>query len=388
MALEARSRPAFAVLLALTLTMLVPLVPLGPAQAATVHEVAPGDSIAAALAAAKNGDTLLLKAGVHHDPITIPVGLEGLTITGEGEGVTILDGDGSRADGIFVRGNRTTVRDLTVTDFRGNGVYFRDVTGFWVDQVTALDNGGYGIYAIRSRIGSFTNSFASGHSDSGFYLGEVLSCQCVIDNVTSVGNLIGYSGTGAGDITIRHSLFADNAAGIVPNVLPTEPTPQMQLFIHDNIVVDNNNETASQMWHFASVAHVPSGLGIILAGGIADLVTHNTVTGHDRAGVLVIFLFTEPSLNEVVHNVLDNPGPDIIWDAGGVNNCFEDNVRLDGTPATYDAGPLWNAVGLPDCDTPNAGAPDPVIFSRFANLLVYNCEPVQQPGAPCHAGPH
>jgi hypothetical protein len=199
-------------------------------------------------------------------------------------------------------------------------------------------------------------------------------------------------------VTIKDSVWKHNAAGIVPNVLPQEPVPQTNLVVVDNKVVDNNYAEASDKWQFSGGVYVPDGLGVVIAGGADNLVAENTITGHERAGLAMVFLFTEPSLNRVVDNTFDNgdasfqPGPrdlfteqavDVLWDGGGANNCFAANERPDGSAITYDAGAVWNAAGLPDCGTPNAGAPAPNLAARELSLLLYGCEPmdhVDQPG--------
>lgn len=378
-----RSLPLLAAVLLLT-TIALPLVPA--TSAASVHVVLPGEPITPVVEAATPGDTILLKAGIH--PYAIFVNsTEGITITGEGQGVTILDGSllTKSRDGILIRADGVTVQDLTVQNFPRNGVFYTEVLGFDVVRVSAIDNGPYGIYAIRSRIGTVTDSFASGHRDSGFYIGEIANCICFIERVEARDNLIGYSGTGAGGIVIRDSLWENNAAGIVPNVLPSEPELQTNLLIVNNTVRNNNNVVASTMWHFTAGFHVPAGLGIVIAGGINDLVKDNVVEGHDLAGVAITFLFVEPSLNKVVDNTLTNNGPDILWDQGGVNNCFEGNLRDDGDPVTYEAGPVYALVGLPDCSTPNAGPPSPLTLTRLGTLLLFGCEPEEMPLGPrCH----
>lgn len=362
--------------LALTsILLLTALTPTVGADGGTTHTVAPGEDIQSVIDGASPGDTIFIEAGVHSQALEVTT--PELTIMGAGENLTFLDGTGNQNNGIKITADHVTIRDLTIRNFGGNGIYYDGVTGFHVDEVSAIRNGPYGIYAIRSEAGVFEDSFATGHADSGFYLGETTACECTIRNVVAVDNLIGYSGTGASHIVIKDSTWRRNAAGIVPNVIPTaEPTPQTNLIIMDNLVEDNNNQTATDKWTFSDGVHVPSGLGIVIAGGIDDLVTKNVVRGHDRAGIAMAFLFTEPSLNRVIDNTVSDNEVDILWDGGGVNNCFEGNAHPDGSPATFDAGILWNTAGtLPDCDTPNAGPPDPFMMERLVTLLVFDCEP-------------
>lgn len=299
------------------------------------------------------------------------------------------DGDGHHGDeydAFFVTADNVTVRDLQIQDYNGNGVYYDGVRGFRVARVDAIDNGAYGIYAIRSTMGVFEDSYAEGHYDSGFYLGEVTRCDCVIRNVTAVENLIGYSGTGAGFITIEDSTWRDNAAGIVPNVLPNEPSPQIHLHVEDNTIVDNNNRTAFRNWHFAGSLHAPVGSGIIIGGGSYNTVEHNDIRNHDRAGVVITFMFTQPSGNAVIDNQFANNDLEIWWDGGGANNCFSGNTDTDGT-IDYDAGTYWNQQGdLPECTNDNtATPPDPEQLAEIATPVVFGCELENAPtGDNCH----
>lgn len=291
-------------------------------------------------------------------------------------------------DGISVTTDNVTVRDLEVRQFAGNGVYYSDVRGFHVARVDAVDNGAYGIYAIRSNYGAFVDSYAEGHYDSGFYLGQVQNCQCVMRNVTAVENLIGYSGTGASFITIKHSTFRDNAAGVVPNVLPQEPKVQTNLRVVDNWIVNNNNRTAFRNWHFAGSLHAPVGTGVVIGGGSFNTIAHNHLENHSYAAVAITYMFTEPNSNAVVDNHFEANDLEVWWDGGGAYNCFARNtVDDEDGDLEYDAGAYWNTRGsLPGCAVQtNAGAPDPKQLAEIGSIVVFGCPLSDQPtGEACH----
>lgn len=289
-------------------------------------------------------------------------------------------------DGIYITADNVTVRDLEVRQFGGDGVYYSGVVDFHVTRVDAIDNGGYGIYAIRSTLGVFEDSYAEGHYDSGFYLGESDRCECVIRNVTAAENLLGYSGTGAGYIRIVNSTWRDNAAGIVPNVLPQEPQYQTNLEVRDNLIVDNNNRTAFRNWHFAGSLHAPLGTGVVIGGGSFNTIQANTIRNHSYSGLMITYMFTEPNGNAVIGNEFAANGLDVWWDGGGANNCFSNNDGSNGS-ISFDAGTYWNTRGsLPSCDgSNNAGAPDPEQLSEVGSLVVYGCYPDEMPdGERCH----
>src|SRR5207244_4380503 len=146
--------------------------------------------------------------------------------------------------------------------------------------------GDYGVYAFDSVFGRFDHSYASGHPDSGFYIGQCYPCYAVIDHVVSENNALGYSGTNAGgDLRIVNSVWRRNMSGIVPNTLDTERLPpQRSVYIAGNLVYDNNNLSAP-----AKKAQYPAiGTGILLAGGIGNVVEHNVVDDHQNYGIAVL----------------------------------------------------------------------------------------------------
>jgi hypothetical protein len=120
--------------------------------------------------------------------------------------------------------------------------------------------------AFDSVYGLFEHSYASGHPDSGFYIGQCYPCHAVIDDVVAEGNALGYSGTNAGgDLKIVNSVWRNNMSGIVPNTLDSELlAPQREVYIAGNLVEENNNRHAP-----AKDLQYPSiGTGILLAGGV------------------------------------------------------------------------------------------------------------------------
>src|SRR5262245_36337472 len=69
--------------------------PAAPARPATCEAIAPGDDLAAAVAAARPGDALCLEAGAHRGPVRVG---EGVTIWGPREALVRGDGAGAVID--------------------------------------------------------------------------------------------------------------------------------------------------------------------------------------------------------------------------------------------------------------------------------------------------
>ncbi len=209
----------------------------------------PGDhpTIQAAVDAARPGDMVLVDDGVYAEQVTIET--DDLTLRGTDRNGTVLDGGGTLENGVMVLADGVAVENLTARNFRSNGVLFtgdygsgRTLSGYRVAYVTAVANGLYGIYAFNARGGLIEQSYASGHPDSGFYIGQCNPCDALIRNVTSEYNAVGYQGTNAGgNLVITASVWAHNRVGLQPNSSVKERlAPQTDSVIVGNVIIDNS----------------------------------------------------------------------------------------------------------------------------------------------------
>ena len=126
--------------------------------------------------------------------------------------------------------NGVAVENLTVKNYFSNGVFFTGdydsdfiLRGYRVSYVNALNNRVYGIYAFNAEYGLFDNTYAAGHTDSGYYIGQCQPCNAVLSNNLSEYNTLAYSGTNAGgDLFIVNNEFRMNRIGVTPNTLNSE----------------------------------------------------------------------------------------------------------------------------------------------------------------------
>jgi hypothetical protein len=191
------------------------------------------------------------------------------------------------------------VENLTVHSYTQNGIVFNGIDaasgeygvkpdeaygteghsleGYEVRWVTAYNNGLYGIYAFASVNGLIENSYASGHPDSGLYVGQCRPCNAVVRNNISEKNAIGYYGTNAsGDVWVIDSVWRGNRLGIAPNSQEMEKlAPQEGTVVAGNLVVDNDNPLAP------AIPEGFFGAGIVVGGGARNMIVRNRVEGHD-----------------------------------------------------------------------------------------------------------
>ena len=302
-----------------------------PSQAPTIQE---------AVDRSEPGGMVLVDPGVYREAVTVTVPY--LTIRGRDRNETILDGGFELANGVqVIEADGVVVENLTARNFVVNGFFWTGVFGYRGSYLTAHNNGDYGLYAFASRFGRFEHSYASGSPDSGFYIGGCYPCDAVITDVLAEHNLLGYSGTNAGgNLAIVNSEWRDNAAGIVPNSLDSEPfAPQRDTLIAGNYVHDNGYVDAPMR----SAEWAPAfGNGIIVAGGRDNLVTGNLVEDHPNYGVLLMPLpvdsFWATGDNRVESNIVYRSGvADLAIMAPSLGgDCFAGNAFESSTPASIE----------------------------------------------------
>lgn len=310
----------------------LPGAPSGADGAPAGHRIlrVPGafDAIQDAVDAARPGDLILIAPGVYREEVVVTT--PHLTLRGEDRNRVILDGGFGRHNGIKVLGAAmVVVENMTARHYTVNGFFWTGVRGYRGSYLTAYNNGDYGLYAYDSVYGQFDHSYASGHPDSGFYIGQCKPCHALITDVLAEGNALGYSGTNAGgELTIANSIWRNNMSGIVPNTLDSEAlAPQDGTRIAGNLVYANHNEGAP----VKPLQYPTFGSGIILAGGINNVVEGNAVWDHPNFGVLIIANLDRNVWIPSGHRVRGNT----VWGSGradlalaapaGGGTCFSGN---------------------------------------------------------------
>jgi hypothetical protein len=362
----ARSRlavavPTVLVVLGLVLAACGPGTPDDAASGRVLRVPEEHASVQAAVDAASPGDLVLIAPGVYRESVWVAT--ERIVIRGLDRDTVVLDGGFELGDGILVAADGVAIENLTVQRYRQNGVlisgafagalqdgqrstgragYGGDVVygvgdavvdGYRVSYVTVANNGLYGLYAFAARNGIFEHSYASGHPDSGFYVGQCRPCNAVLRDLTAERNAIGYYGTNAsGDVWVVSSVFRGNRLGIAPNSQDAERlSPQEDTWVVGNLVVDNDDPDTPE---------IPMGFfgaGIAVGGGTSNTILRNRIEGHAGAGIIVAPLGRfEPEGNTVRGNVLAGNGVDLVvrlLGDGPGTNCFAGNTFTTADPS-------------------------------------------------------
>ena len=332
-------------------------------------------TLAAAVAAAHPGDTIVVDSGVYAGGVTIPKAKSNLTIRGVDRNAVVLDGGDRQHNGIVVHADGVSIVNVTAHDFLDNAFYWDDVTGFRAAYLTAWNIQGYGIYSEGSTGGVIDHDYVSGAADAAYYIGECRPCRSTISHVVARLSAVGYSGTNAsGSLVIRDSAWEGNGVGILPNTYANEKNPPQA-----GILIVRNDVSGSGRGRVP--IHTPLagfiGIGIAIAGGNDNVVRGNDVSGSERYGIAVFptahhvsFLpagrrlgpYWRPRGNRVVGNrVLSSGRADLALAAGvGRGNCFAGNLVGTTLPA-----PLQS----PRCPSPVARRGDPGVAAALTAPL-------------------
>ncbi len=338
-------------------------------------------TIQKAVNAARAGDTVKVANGRYREGVKVSGRKKAfLKLVGNPRNPkrVVIDNKGLRGaaaqNSVFVNGaNNVTVNGFTARNYKGNGFFVVNVTGYKLTNLRAEGpTGVYGIYAFNSKGGQMTNSDAFYHKDAGFYVGQTppqtRPRRTIVRNVRSWGNALGWSGTNMRYVTITDSEFFNNAVGLVPNALDSERFPPAE----ENVISDNDIFWNNFNYHrgapfkpkkFGVGFDFPPGMGILLFGSRTAKVDGNRIFGNYLLGVGLANQFqledrsaADPVGNQITNNDMglggnDLNGRDLAYDGSGRLNCFSGNIlRSPTVPA--DGGTFAPCPG-PDPNTPD-----------------------------------
>jgi nitrous oxidase accessory protein NosD len=353
-------------------------------------------TIQEAVDAATPGDIVLIGEGVYNESVSVET--DNIVIRGVDRQGVVLDGMHSEdlANGIIVFANGVAVENLTVQNYYSNGVFFTGdydsdflLEGYRISHVTALNNRKSGLYAFNATYGLIENSYAAGHTDSGYYVGQCQPCRVLLTNNISEYNTLAYSGTNAGgELYVVNNEFRLNRIGVTPNTLSSEElAPQRSGVFAGNWIHSNGNPETSKGGDIWELAY---GVGMVLPGANENLILRNLIENNRNGGVAISFLpdgdiLWQATDNQIRENVFIGNGIDIVMvqqaPGDGLGNCFAGNNYTSSRPADIE-------TVLP-CDGPQGDVSDMIGIEFFAppaadENVAY--EDVASPGAPDQPG--
>src|SRR4029077_15669040 len=204
-------------------------------------------------------------------------------------GVCVLARSLNPKTGVVFRSVRDdTVTGMLITRFPGNGVFGYGTDGLTVTNVTAVNDGGYGISRFVSSRTLFADDVGIGNQEAGFYVGDSPHADTVVRDNVAIGNQFGIFVRHARHIAVFHNLATRNCQGIL--VLDDgQPGGAGTAVITDNTVLHNNKFCKKSEDTPVSIR----GGGILLLGATHTLVAYNEVDGNqgrriNSGGIVVL----------------------------------------------------------------------------------------------------
>ncbi|MFF4831729.1 nitrous oxide reductase family maturation protein NosD [Streptomyces sp. NPDC001315] len=324
------------------------------AHATTAHVVLPGESIQKAVDAAHAGDIIFIAPGTYHESVLVTK--SGLSIRGSGKW-TVLKPDTTKAgnscaaagNGICVQGTSarpvtgTSIRSLTLTGYKKNGLWASNTDGLTVRRVSAENNGNWGFAEERSVRSVFEDNAARDNAESGLFLSNTVATEAgatdthgtVARRNTLTGNRIGITVRRLRNVSVEDNYLAGNCGGIF--VVGDENKPRTgAISVRGNSVQENNK-------YCPKTARLPfvQGAGIVLTGVEDTVVEYNDVrdnvgTSPFSGGVVLYksMVGTPNDRNVIRDNVLTgNSTADLANRDTGKGNEFDRNTCRRSEPA-------------------------------------------------------
>jgi parallel beta-helix repeat protein len=268
---------------------------------ARTWSVTAGDSIQAAVDAARPGDTIRLQAGVYSGEggvALVHVRTSGLRI--EAPRAALLDAQGYRY-GILV-GEDTplgtngcppaTVHGyaqvgVTVRGAERAGVELFGVDTFSLRGSALLENGAHGAATHCAAHGILSGNFAAGQRDAALLVAD--STHVVVEDNAVTESAVGVQVENASFVHVRHNQLFGNTSGIVLMSSPHLPHASTDhVRIEENAVVQNNLPNPYAIDAPERVSAIPSGSGVLNAGADHVAIQRNFILGNDSFGVAAI----------------------------------------------------------------------------------------------------
>ncbi len=319
-----------------------------------------GESIQSAIDAAAAGTIIFIKSGTYSEAVHVEK--PGIQLIGMNEGgrAVIIQNPGTEENGIEVTSNGAgfVLKNVTVQNFKENGVLLTGVDNFILDHVTAINNKEYGLFPVFCHHGVIKYCSATGSSDTGIYVGQ--STDISVQYNVAFANVSGFEIENCTNVEASFNESYDNTGGLLVFLLPglTVKTASA-ISVIKNYIHDNNRpnfSTPAGGFEF----FVPTGSGILVVGADnttiqKNRISHNNFVGVATVSTLIIgslaglppeaFADIEPNPDgaRITENTLTQngsaapaglplPAADFLWDGSGTNNCWSNNVYTTSYP--------------------------------------------------------
>lgn len=292
---------------------------------------------------AEPGDVIEIPEGFHEIKSQLSLMTSGVTLRGKGPDKSILSfkNQSSGAEGLYVSASDVVLEGFSILDTRGDSIkvinsrniIFRNLKVGWTGE-PSTENGGYGLYPVRSENILVEDCEAFGASDAGIYVGQS-------ENIIVRGNYLHHNVSGieienSENADVYENLAESNAAGILVFNLPGLSRYGKKVRVFRNRVQGNNWENFSSEGNIIAV--VPRGTGIMVMSYESVEVFSNLIYKNQSTAFLVVSYFSAipdanlpedydpiPKSVSFYQNVLNGNG---YKPEGGASSSSRDTIEL------------------------------------------------------------
>jgi parallel beta-helix repeat protein len=334
--------------------------------------------------------TIVLGAGTFALDTAVTVrAADGVTITGQGIDVTVLDfaTQTTQSNGVDVVGDDFSISQLTIRDSKKDALRIEDSTNVRIQFVKTTwtneddpNNGSYGIYPVRCTNVLLEDSEASNASDAGLYIGQ--SINVIVRRNSAHGNVAGLEIENTQYADVYENSVEDNAGGLLIFDLPGNPVIGRDIKIHDNTVVGNNRPNFAPTG--TTVSAIPSGTGTFALASRRVEIANNVYDQNNTTDVALLSGLAIQSDMDAWSIPIDmvvgsTVGLVLVETATAIQNFISteiwvhDNMHSNfGTApdgADPDARALGALLGLLYYFRPNMGPVDAVLYDGIGEVV-------------------
>ncbi len=334
--------------------------------------------------------TLVLGLGAYalDNQVTIR-NADGVTLIGQGIGETTLDFSGvtTQVNGVDVVGDRFLAEGFTILNATKDALRVEDSDTVTIRAVettwsTGVDsgNGAYGIYPVKCENVLVEDSVASFASDAGLYVGQCIGA--VVRNNHVHDNVAGLEIENTQFVDVYGNLAEDNTGGLVVFDLPGNPIPGRDVYVHDNMIRNNNTRNFAPG---GTVAQIPPGTGSFAMASRRVIFENNTYENNATVDIAIVsglIVASDPSdwgtpVSEMVGQWEDLG---LVQEGETVFNYRSENVVVKNNSHTgggteANLGMLEPELGLLFLAVYNEETVDPIIYDAIGESAFSPTDP-------------
>ncbi len=247
-----------------------------------------------ALIDATSGSTVAFDEGKFELKTGLSLDVDDVRIIGQGMDKTILSfkGQTDGAQGLLVTSDGFTLEDIAFEDTEGDSVkiegadrvVIRRTRVEWTNGSDSA-NGAYGLYPVQCKNVLIEDSYVSGASDAGIYVGQ--SENIVVRRNRAENNVAGIEIENSKKADVYENVATKNTGGVLVFNLPGLPVANgEQTRVYDNEIFENNTDNFAPAGNI--VGQVPRGTGVVVLAAQKVEIFNNDIRDNKTSNVGVI----------------------------------------------------------------------------------------------------